>query len=93
MYDRCYFFFECLSLPVKLFGPGDFFLGRFITRNSISLIDSGPLRVFFILGEFWQFVVFKELVHFTCVAKELFTVFPSHPLTVWGSVVTGPILF
>lgn len=43
VYNWCYFFFKCLNLAVKSFGPGLF--RRFMTRNSTSLIELGPLRL------------------------------------------------
>ena len=59
----------CWNSPVKQFGPVVFFVGRFLTTNSISLIDMGLFRLS--IYPDWSSVVcvFKEFVHFIKVAE------------------------
>lgn len=43
---NCWVFFppQCLNLSMKPLGPENFFLGKFLTTNSISLVNRGQLK-------------------------------------------------
>ena len=48
---------------MKPSGPAVFFMGRFLTTNSIISVDIMLFRLCYFLGELWKFVSFQDFEH------------------------------